>query len=160
MLQMKLVLICSFFGLLYADSEPQREYILFEKVDHDLSGCLDRSEVDNIFLAFDTDHNQEVTRTEFENDWLTLYQLGNAREANLLFNKADANGDGHLTHTDMPLIYSYFDMNSDGCVDMNEFLTQWGDLKLAPIDVSVIDAGDTTVAPAGTTHANNGHHGR
>lgn len=48
----------------------------------------------------------------------------------------------------------------DGCVDMNEFLTQWGDLKLAPIDVSVIDAGDTTVAPAGTTHANNGHHGR
>lgn len=56
--------------------------------------------------------NQEVTRTEFENDWLTLYQLGNAREANLLFNKADANGDGHLTHADMPLIYSYFDMNS------------------------------------------------
>lgn len=53
-----------------------------------------------------------MTRTEFENDWLTLYQLGNAREANLLFNKADANGDGHLTHTDMPLIYSYFDMNS------------------------------------------------
>lgn len=39
----------------YADSEPQREYILFEKVDHDLSGCLDRNEVDNIFLAFDTD---------------------------------------------------------------------------------------------------------
>lgn len=131
----------------YADSEPQREYILFEKVDHDLSGCLDRNEVDNIFLAFDTDRrlfkkcinclswqiichtntefpfnylvgffyfadNQEVTRTEFENDWLNLYQLGNAREANLLFNKADANGDGHLTHADMPLIYSYFDMNS------------------------------------------------
>lgn len=39
----------------YADSEPQREYILFEKVDHDLSGCLDRNEVDNIFLAFDID---------------------------------------------------------------------------------------------------------
>ena len=48
--------------------------------------------------------------------------------------------------------------SDDGCVDMNEFLTQWGDLKLAPIDVSVIDAGDTTVAPAATTHANNGHH--
>ena len=57
--------------------------------------------------------NQEVTRLEFENDWLNLYQLGNAREANLLFNKADANGDGHLTHADMPLIYQFFDVNSE-----------------------------------------------
>ncbi|XP_022326901.2 uncharacterized protein LOC111126504 [Crassostrea virginica] len=155
---MKTLVLLSLLGLVFADSEPQREYILFEKVDKDLSGCLDRNEVDNIFLAFDVDHNQEVTRLEFENDWLNLYQLGNAREANLLFNKADANGDGHLTHADMPLIYQFFDVNNDGCVDMNEFLTQWGDLKLAPIDVSVIDAGDTTVAPAATTHANHGHH--
>ncbi|XP_062620029.1 uncharacterized protein LOC134281608 [Saccostrea cucullata] len=157
---MKIVAFLCCLGLVSADSEPQREYILFEKVDHDLSGCLDRSEVDNIFLAFDVDHNQEVTRVEFENDWVTAYHLGNAREANLLFTKADTNGDGHLTHADMPLIYTYFDMNSDGCVDMNEFLTQWGDLKLAPVDVDIIDAGDTSSMAPPTTHANHGHHGR
>ena len=43
----------------FADSEPQREYILFEKVDKDLSGCLDHNEVDNIFLAFDVDRKIE-----------------------------------------------------------------------------------------------------
>lgn len=58
----------------YADSEPQREYILFEKVDHDLSGCLDRNEVDNIFLAFDTDRrlfkNFRGKYTEFTFNYL------------------------------------------------------------------------------------------
>lgn len=61
-----------------------------------------------------------------------------------------------MVHVNDMFILGLF--SDDGCVDMNEFLTQWGDLKLAPIDVSVIDAGDTTVAPAATTHANNGHH--
>jgi hypothetical protein len=45
----------------------------------------------------------------------------------------------------------------DGCVDMNEFLTQWGDLKLAPVDVSIIDAGETTTAPPSTKHPGHGH---
>ena len=48
--------------------------------------------------------------------------------------------------------------SDDGCVDMNEFLARWDDLKLAPTDVCVIDAGDTTVAPAATLHANKCHH--
>lgn len=82
--------------------------------------------------------NQEVTRTEFENDWLTLYQLGNAREANLLFNKADANGDGHLTHADMPLIYSYFDMNSKISFTILHYLILYKLLKNSLGDVEFL----------------------
>lgn len=49
-----------FILIRFADSEPQREYVLFEKVDGDLNGCLNQNEVDHIFLAFDVDRELHI----------------------------------------------------------------------------------------------------
>ncbi|XP_060071191.1 uncharacterized protein LOC132551101 [Ylistrum balloti] len=129
-----LLVVCALAASVLSDSEPQREVILFDKVDGDQDGQLTVSELDNIFLAFDVNHDREVTSSEFENDWTVLYNLGAPLEARTLFSKADTNDDGHITAQDLPEIFMYFDMNSDSSISLDEFLTQWGDLKNAPVD--------------------------
>ena len=41
------------FVISSSDSEPQREEILFEKVDKNLDGYLTKAELDSVFLLFD-----------------------------------------------------------------------------------------------------------
>ncbi|KAK3087716.1 hypothetical protein FSP39_009551 [Pinctada imbricata] len=138
----------SFFR--YCDSEPQREYILFERVDKNLDGNVDKQEFNGIFLAFDVNHDGNVTESEFRDDWVNLYKIGAPNEADALYLRADTNDDGMITLADMPQAFGYFDLNNDGNVDMNEFLTQWGDLKLIPSKVDIIDSNSpstTTKAP-------------
>ncbi|XP_069119425.1 uncharacterized protein [Argopecten irradians] len=145
---LSLLVACTLAASVLASSEPQREVILFDKADSDGSGVLSRSELDNIFLAFDVNHDQEVTESEFVNDWTVLYNLGAPVEAQTLFVKADTNDDGHLTTADLPEIFAYFDMNGDNSINLDEFLTQWGDLKNAPVNIAVSVA--TTPKPSAT----------
>ncbi|XP_046331977.1 uncharacterized protein LOC124115148 [Haliotis rufescens] len=122
-------------GLVSCNSEPQKEAILFDAVDKDKDGKLTPAELETIFLFFDANNDTEITKLEFEDDWVTKYKLGATAEAIALFDAADANDDGKITKADLPFIFQYFDMDSDGSVDMNEFLTQWGDLSLVPVQI-------------------------
>ncbi|CAC5390987.1 unnamed protein product [Mytilus coruscus] len=74
------------------------------------------------------DHS--ITNAEFTKDWVVTYAIGNGKEAAKLFSKADVNEDGVINKDDLPFVFTYFDMDSDGHVSVNEFLTQWGQLKL------------------------------
>ncbi|XP_046566589.1 uncharacterized protein LOC124275143 [Haliotis rubra] len=120
-------------GLVSCNSEPQKEVMLFNNVDKDKNGKLSNAELEAIFLFFDANNDKEITQKEFEDEWVVKYALGPSAEAVALFKAADANDDDKITKADLPFIFQYFDMDSDGSVDMNEFLTQWGDLTLIPV---------------------------
>ncbi|VDI79450.1 Hypothetical predicted protein [Mytilus galloprovincialis] len=122
--------LLAFLTGILADSEPQREQILFEKVDKNLDGYLTRAELDSVFLLFDTNGDTNITKQEFDTDWISLYKLGTQKEANVLFDKADANDDLIIDAADLPFIFKFFDANSDNRVSIDEFLTQWGQLTL------------------------------
>ncbi|OWF52599.1 uncharacterized protein LOC110447530 [Mizuhopecten yessoensis] len=143
---LSLLVVCALVASVLSNSEPQREVILFDKADGDNDGQLSRAELDNIFLAFDVNHDREVTNSEFENDWTVLYNLGAPLEARTLFIKADTNDDGHITDADLPQIFTFFDTNKDASISLDEFLTQWGELKNAPVD-SIIVPVATTPSP-------------
>ena len=55
--------------------------------------------------------NKVVDKAEFDNDWTTAYQIGTQKEADLLFDHADANDDGIIDHQDLPFIFHFFDVN-------------------------------------------------
>ncbi|XP_071096854.1 troponin C-like [Haliotis cracherodii] len=120
-------------GLVSCNSEPQKEVMLFNNVDKDKNGKLSNAELEDIFLFFDANNDKEITQKEFEDEWVVKYTLGPMAEADALFKAADATDDGKITKADLPFIFQYFDMDSDGTVDMNEFLTQWGSLTLLPV---------------------------
>ncbi|XP_067660663.1 insoluble matrix shell protein 5-like [Haliotis asinina] len=129
------VALAVFLGLVNCNSEPQKEVMLFNKVDMDKDQKLTRTELQDIFLLFDSNNDTQILKSEFEADWVAKFVLGPKAEADALFDAADANDDGKVTKADLPFIFQYFDMDSDGSVDMNEFLTQWGDLTLIPVQV-------------------------
>ncbi|XP_053380158.1 uncharacterized protein LOC123555032 [Mercenaria mercenaria] len=113
---------------------------LFHTVDINKDDKLTRTELDAVFLLFDTDNNTEVTPTEFVADWLK-FNLGGTPQAQTLFTRADTNDDGVLDVKDVPAIFAYFDQDGNGSVDISEFLTQWGELMLHPagVDNAVVD---------------------
>ncbi|XP_046566588.1 uncharacterized protein LOC124275142 [Haliotis rubra] len=122
-------------GLVSCNSEPQKEVMFFKAVDKDKDQKLTSTELENVFLLFDGNNDTQILKSEFESEWVTKFALGPKAEADALFDAADANDDGKITKADLPYIFQYFDMDSDGSVDMNEFLTQWGDLTLIPVQV-------------------------
>ncbi|XP_071157022.1 uncharacterized protein [Mytilus edulis] len=123
--------LLAFLAGILADSEPQREQILFEKVDKNLDGYLTRAELDSVFLLFDTNGDTNITKQEFDTDWI--------------FDKADANDDLIIDAADLPFIFKFFDVNSDNTVSIDEFLTQWGQLTLMAFGTA------PTVTPDSTT---------
>lgn len=66
----------------------------------------------NIYIFFYAD-NGTITKAEFDNDWVVLLKIGTQKEANLLFDHADVNDDGVIDSKDLPLIFLYFDTNSE-----------------------------------------------
>ncbi|XP_076093500.1 uncharacterized protein LOC143064515 [Mytilus galloprovincialis] len=136
--------LLAFLTGILADSEPQREQILFEKVDKNLDGYLTRAELDSVFLLFDTNGDTNITKQEFDTDWISLYKLGTQKEANVLFDKADANDDLIIDAADLPFIFKFFDANSDNRVSIDEFLTQWGQLTLMAFGTAPTVTADST----------------
>ncbi|XP_063419950.1 uncharacterized protein LOC134705124 [Mytilus trossulus] len=138
------ITLLTFLAGILADSEPQREQILFEKVDKNLDGYLTRAELDSVFLLFDTNGDTNITKQEFDTDWISLYKLGTQKEANVLFDKADANDDLIIDAADLPFIFKFFDANSDNTVSIDEFLTQWGQLTLMAFGTAPTVTADST----------------
>ncbi|KAL3871299.1 hypothetical protein ACJMK2_039339 [Sinanodonta woodiana] len=139
------------FFLLEADlyklqkrDEGERAVLLFDKVDVDHTDHLTYNELEAIFGLFDANNDSTVTQAEFLSDWTDVYKIGGPGEAQGLFQRADTNGDGVITKDDMPAIFKYFDMDGDHYVDLNEFLTQWGQLMLfpsRPVDIGTVHLG-------------------
>ncbi|XP_076436832.1 uncharacterized protein LOC143276242 [Babylonia areolata] len=124
--------------VVHTSSEPQKEALLFAQADKDGDGQLTEGDLQTIFLDFDTDGDSSISKAEFVADWRDVFHLGNSQQAETLFGRADTNDDGAITAADLPAIFAYFDMDGNNLVDLNEFLTQWGDLRLdAPDTVEI-----------------------
>ncbi|KAK7095397.1 uncharacterized protein [Littorina saxatilis] len=132
------LLLLALSPLALGSSEPQREAILFNQADQNKDGQLTQADLRQIFLNFDVNKDSSITQAEFVNDWTQLYTLGSPQEAATLFGRADTDKDGAITDKDLPAIFSFFDMDGNGLVDQNEFLTQWGDLRLDAPDTVVV----------------------
>ena len=52
-----------------------------------------------------------ITKEEFVADWTNIFNLGNSKEAETLFGRADSDQDGAISDHDLPAIFAYFDMN-------------------------------------------------
>ncbi|XP_052787773.1 insoluble matrix shell protein 5-like [Mya arenaria] len=116
--------------------QGQPEVLLFNKVDTNHDDKLTRVELDDVFLLFDKNKDNEVTPDEFTDGWVNVFQIGSSDEAGTLFTRADTNDDGYIDMKDIPTIFSFFDENGDGSVDIDEFLTEMGNLELSPPDES------------------------
>ncbi|XP_041370992.1 uncharacterized protein LOC121384599 [Gigantopelta aegis] len=127
---MRLFVAVALLGLVAGNSEPMKEAAMFDGVDNDHDGYLSHGELKALFFLFDPNHDKTITKQEFTTDWVSKFQLGNERQAHALFQKADQTDDGLLKMDDLPFIFQAFDLNGDDRVDMNEFLTKWGDLEL------------------------------
>ncbi|KAH3796892.1 uncharacterized protein LOC127837469 isoform X2 [Dreissena polymorpha] len=128
-------IVCAFvFVTVSRCDEGQREVVLFHKVDTNQDDQLTRAELDAVFLLFDNNTDGQVTPDEFVQDWVNLFHIGGSQEANTLFTRADTNDDGVIDAKDIPAIFSFFDENADGTVDISEFLTAWGNMSLHPVD--------------------------
>ncbi|KAL8559848.1 hypothetical protein ACOMHN_030184 [Nucella lapillus] len=133
-----MLLLLGICPLVWTSSEPQREAHLFNLADGNGDGYLTHYELHRIFLAFDRNGNLRVTEDEFLRVWQEVYHLGNKQEAEALFSMADSDSDGAVTVVDVPAIFNYFDVDGDYRVNLNEFLTLWGDLRLnAPDSVNI-----------------------
>ncbi|ESO96119.1 hypothetical protein LOTGIDRAFT_231842 [Lottia gigantea] len=124
----------SLLPLVWCNSEPLKAAQLFDKVDIDKNDLLDRKELDSIFLLFDVDGDKQVSKAEFQNDWVNKFSLGNIKEADALFARADQTHDGVIAANDIDAIFTFFDVNGNSNVDLNEFLTQWGQVTLIPVN--------------------------
>ena len=59
-----------------------------------------------------------------------------------MFGRAESDHDDAITDHVLSAICAYFDMHGDSLVDMNECLTQWGDLRLDAPDTVIIHRSD------------------
>ena len=71
------------------------------------------------FLFIQDDH--QVTKTEFDTDWVTTFAIGNHKESAALFSKADVNDDGVIDKQDLPGIFSFFDTDGEFCYHGHDF---------------------------------------
>ncbi|KAL5013078.1 hypothetical protein ScPMuIL_011629 [Solemya velum] len=125
-----LILVVSVFACCMASTEPERELMLFDRADRNHDGELTFTELSAVFMVFDINHDQNVTRAEFATSWVTNLRLGGTSEAEMLFDRADATDDGIVTLTDLPFIFNFFDMDHDGHVQLIEFLEMWSRVTL------------------------------
>ncbi|XP_013386798.1 calmodulin-like protein 5 [Lingula anatina] len=112
------------------NSEVSFAIDLFDRGDQDKDGELTEKELENVFLAFDTNGNGQITKQEFEDVWVKKLNLGPKIMADELFNKADIIDNDYLDHEDLKLVFKAFDFDGDKSVSLNEFLTKWGSLTL------------------------------
>ncbi|XP_046331980.2 calfumirin-1-like isoform X1 [Haliotis rufescens] len=91
-------------------------------------GVLTKTEVQQIFTAFDGNGDGRVTETEFTTYWQTK-KLGNLQAAVYMFHRADTDNNGVLTVTpDLDRVFGYFDTDTNGKVSEAEFAVVWSSL--------------------------------
>ena len=85
---------------LFAQTEDEA---LWKNLDVTEDGWLDGTELNGGWARFDTDGDNEVTKSEFLQGWSKERKetASSVAEDNLLFKKLDASGNGYLSGTEL-----------------------------------------------------------
>uniref|UniRef100_A0A2C9KN49 EF-hand domain-containing protein n=1 Tax=Biomphalaria glabrata TaxID=6526 RepID=A0A2C9KN49_BIOGL len=97
---------------------------MFLQTDTDLSGDIDRPELDASFRDYDTDRNGRVSRTEYMT-YLSQHTPSLAALHDALFDIYDVDNDHILDHHDYDNFFGLMDGNGDGFVSHFEYVRYW-----------------------------------
>ncbi|XP_063411800.1 uncharacterized protein LOC134694687 [Mytilus trossulus] len=126
---MYFLVVCCVLGLSSAAqinfkpyNETAMSMFLTSDTDHD--ACFERSELDHVFVVYDTDGSGTVSRHEY-----TVHITATNPElhdfAHVLYDDYDLDGDHHLEKHDYDAYFAKLDADSDGCVTPTEFVDYW-----------------------------------
>ncbi|XP_046332826.2 calmodulin-4-like isoform X2 [Haliotis rufescens] len=133
---MLLLLCLTFVGLCAGQGNFHDQYAKFFEINVDTNNnkIADLSEFQANFDSFDLNKDGQVPVAEYENATGTV-GAGPAT----FFTLIDPNSDGVIHRTEVPAILNSFDVNGDGKVTEEEFITHYTDLykKALAMQISV-----------------------
>ncbi|CAL1543420.1 unnamed protein product [Lymnaea stagnalis] len=97
---------------------------LFLNIDLDVSGDIDRPELDLNFKTYDTNNNGRVSRQEYTN-YVNSHTPSLVPLHDAFYDIYDVDGDHQLDHHDFDNFFSLMDSTSDGIVSYFEFVRYW-----------------------------------
>lgn len=97
---------------------------LYIKADEDMDGTITSAEMADLYQNMDLNSDGKINVTEFTTAWqkITNYNLEMSRA---YFFLADLDGNGVLDAKDSAAVYARFDLNGDGQVTSQEFVTEY-----------------------------------
>ncbi|KAH9487637.1 hypothetical protein Btru_070221 [Bulinus truncatus] len=97
----------------------------FKKIDANKDENLDKNEIKQFFEAYDTNHDNRVTRHEYDSavDRAHAHDAVTSHVLTALFDDLDSNTDNHLDDADYDKLISAADANKNNLVSLQEFLS-------------------------------------
>ncbi|XP_060065779.1 uncharacterized protein LOC132546101 [Ylistrum balloti] len=99
---------------------------LWNSVDHDSSGNLEESDLENIFDQYDDNNDKQISQTEF----LTHF-VGHQQNLDIiaqgLYYELDMDNDSEITGSDLQRYFEKIDTNDDNSIEKPEFETFFRD---------------------------------
>ncbi|XP_013386792.1 uncharacterized protein LOC106156213 [Lingula anatina] len=102
--------------------DPGTPNAMYDVLDRNKDGQFTAVDVKMLHAQLDSDKNGELNDREFLLSLKqTLYQLPFIT----MFKRGDHDKDGFITLIELDIIFGQFDINSDGTISAEEFLTTW-----------------------------------
>ncbi|KAH9496458.1 hypothetical protein Btru_010916 [Bulinus truncatus] len=98
--------------------------MLFIKADADRDGKITPVELSDIYEFMDQNHDNVISKAEFTAMWMVLTQYSQ-EVCQAYFFLSDLNGDGVIDRYDNDNIFARFDLNGNGFVEGQEFVTKY-----------------------------------
>ncbi|XP_045206895.1 uncharacterized protein LOC123559141 [Mercenaria mercenaria] len=89
---------------------------IFNNVDRDMDGIMEKNEFDNVFINADKDKNGCVTLEEYKS-----FSAGSAEMATRLYKYFDKSNTHCVNATSVSWVFATMDANNNGAVTMAEF---------------------------------------
>jgi len=108
------------------DALQRRLDLMWEHTDLNKDELMSRGELENIYSSFDVDHDEEIHRDEFVNEWIRRTPgPGAEMQARGIFQVGDVNHDGVIAENDLEDLFVEFDRTMDSLVTKEEFMFKW-----------------------------------
>ncbi|XP_059162550.1 calcium-binding protein NCSA-like [Physella acuta] len=133
MMSIKLFLgfCCLTFTLALINLKPydQTASVMFNMVDHDQDGDVNRNELDQAFKAYDTNGNGRISKQEYVSYVEQIIHDTSYRHLMLAtFDIIDVDNDHILDHHDFDNFFSLMDSDSNNLVSLAEYVRYWSAL--------------------------------
>ncbi|XP_055891603.1 uncharacterized protein LOC106079633 [Biomphalaria glabrata] len=107
----------------------------FNRFDIDQDGNIEPLEVQQYFSRFDANHDQRISRQEYQREVETHHENNPGAKDLLLrlFDALDYDNDNHIDDPDYTRLFNSADSNKNNLVSQREFVIYFHDLAGVPI---------------------------